>query len=74
MQPSTAGSATVPVSGSGLTGTPRIYAKIFRALADAGINIPMISTSELHVTCIIDRPRVREAVRALHTAFELEKI
>ena len=33
----------------------------------------MIATSEIHVTCIIDRPRVRDAVRALHTAFELGK-
>jgi len=70
----TAGVAKVTVIGSGLKGTPGIYAKIFRALADSGINIQMIATSEIHVTCIIDRPRVRDAVRALHTAFELERI
>ena len=70
----TAGIAKVTVIGSGLRGTPGIYAKIFRALADSGINIQMIATSEIHVTCIIDRPRVRDAVRALHTAFELERI
>ena len=44
------------------------------ALAAKDINIQMIATSEIHVTCIIDRPRVRDAVRALHTAFELERI
>jgi aspartate kinase len=70
----TAGIAKVTVIGSGLKGTPGLYAKIFRALADSGINIQMIATSEIHVTCIIDRPRVRDAVRALHTAFELERI
>jgi aspartate kinase len=69
-----AGIAKVTVIGSGLKGTPGLYAKIFRALADSGINIQMIATSEIHVTCIIDRPRVRDAVRALHTAFELERI
>ena len=63
-----------PSSGAGSGGRPGIYAKIFRALADADINIQMIATSEIHVTCIIDRPRVRDAVRALHTAFELERI
>jgi aspartate kinase len=70
----TAGVAKVTVIGSGLRGTPGIYAKIFQALADSDINIQMIATSEIHVTCIIDRPRVRDAVRALHTAFELERI
>jgi len=70
----TAGVAKVTVIGSGLRGTPGIYAKIFQALAAKDINIQMIATSEIHVTCIIDRPRVRDAVRALHTAFELERI
>jgi aspartate kinase len=70
----TAGVAKVTVIGSGLKGTPGVYAKIFRALAEKDINIQMIATSEIHVTCIIDRPRVRDAVRALHTAFELERI
>jgi aspartate kinase len=70
----TAGVAKVTVIGSGLRGTPGIYAKIFQALAAKDINIQMIATSEIHVTCIIDRQRVRDAVRALHTAFELERI
>jgi aspartate kinase len=66
--------AKVSVIGTGLRGTPGMFAKIFSTLATAGINIQMISTSEIHITCIIDRSRVREAVRALHQAFELEKI
>ena len=66
--------AKVSVIGTGLRGTPGMFAKIFSTLAAAGINIQMISTSEIHITCIIDRSRVGEAVRALHQAFELEKI
>jgi len=48
--------------------------RLVHPLAEKDINIQMIATSEIHVTCIIDRPRVRDAVRALHTAFELERI
>jgi aspartate kinase len=70
----TADIAKVSVVGTGLRSTPGVYARIFRTLADSGINIQMISTSEIHITCIIDRARVRDAVRALHAAFELEKI
>lgn len=66
--------AQVSVIGTGIRGTPGMFAKIFRTLADSGINIQMISSSEIDITCIIDRASVREAVRALHKAFELEKI
>jgi aspartate kinase len=40
---------------------------------DAGINIELISTSEIRLTCIIDSAKVPDAVRVLHSAFELEK-
>ena len=66
--------AKVSVVGTGIRGTPGIFAKIFGTLADAGINIQMISSSEIDITCIIDRASVREAVHALHQAFELERI
>ena len=66
--------AKVSVIGTGLRGSPEMYAKVFRTLADASINIQMIATSEIHITCIIDRALVRDAVRALHQAFELERI
>lgn len=66
--------AQVSVIGTGIRGTPGMFAKIFRTLADSGVNIQMISSSEIDITCIIDRASVREAVRALHHAFELEKI
>ena len=46
---------------------------MFGTLADTGINIEMISTSEIRITTIIAEDRVEEAVRALHAAFELEQ-
>jgi len=64
--------AKVTVVGSGILGTPGIVARIFEALARESINIRMISTGEIRVTCIIDRGRVEDAVRALHRAFELD--
>jgi aspartate kinase len=46
---------------------------MFRALFDAGINIELISTSEIRLTCLVHKDRVHDAVRALHDAFELER-
>ena len=46
---------------------------MLRALFDAGININLITTSEIRITCIIDAARVVDAVRELHAAFELEQ-
>jgi aspartate kinase len=45
---------------------------MFRTLSDADINIELISTSEIRLTCIIAADQVPDAVRALHDAFELE--
>ncbi len=66
------GIAKVTVVGSGILGAPGVFARIFETLAEQSINIRMISTGEIRVTCIIDRGRVEDAVRALHRAFELE--
>ena len=63
----------VSVIGTGMQNTPGYAARMFRTLSDKGINIQLISTSEIRITCIIEESRVREAVRALHAAFELEK-
>lgn len=46
---------------------------MFRALYDAGINIELITTSEIRITCIINESKVTDAVRALHQAFALDK-
>jgi aspartate kinase len=53
--------------------TPGYAARMFRTLYDAKINIELISTSEIRITCIIDETRVSDAVAALHKAFELDK-
>jgi aspartate kinase len=63
----------VSIVGTGIQSAPGYAARMFRALSDAGINIEVISTSEIRITCIIPEERVTDAVRALHTAFELEK-
>jgi aspartate kinase len=64
--------AKVTVVGTGILGSPGVFGRIFETLATEEINIRMISTGEIRVTCIIDRDRVEDAVRALHRAFELE--
>jgi aspartate kinase len=52
---------------------PGTAATMFSALAEAGINIQMISTSEIKVSCIIERSRAQEAVQAIHKAFALDQ-
>ena len=66
------GIATVSVVGTALLGTPGMSARIFGALSAQGINVEQITTSQIHVTVIIARDRVADAVRALHAEFELE--
>ena len=65
------GLAKVSVIGSGIRGQPGVAATMFRALSQRGINIEMISTSEIRITCIIDADRIKDAVTALHEAFKL---
>ena len=67
------GFAKVSVVGTGIQSAPGFASRMFRALADAGVNIDMITTSEIRITCIVSEDRVGDAVRALHAAFELEK-
>ena len=70
---SAGGIAKLSVVGTGMLGTPGIAARMFRALADAGINIEMISTSEIRITCLVARDQVDKGVRILHHAFELDQ-
>jgi len=65
--------AKVSIIGAGLHNAPGYAARMFGALADAGVNIEMISTSEVRITCIIDETRLPAALEALHGAFELER-
>jgi aspartate kinase len=63
----------VSIVGTGIQSAPGFAARMFRALAEAGINIELISTSEIRITCIVPEDGVQDAVRALHKAFELDK-
>ncbi len=64
---------TVSIVGTGMQNAPGYAARMFGALSEQGINIQLITTSEIRITCIIDEPKVKDAVRALHRAFELEE-
>ena len=55
-----------------MIGKPGIAAKMFRTLANLGINIKMISTSEVKISCLVDRDNADDAVKALHTVFGLD--
>jgi aspartate kinase len=63
----------VSIIGTGMLNAPGYAARMFKALSDAGINILLISTSEIRITCIIEEDKVKDAVRAIHKAFEMEK-
>jgi aspartate kinase len=61
----------VSIIGAGMRSHPGVAAKVFGVLAREGVNIDMISTSPIKISCVIDRDRVESAVQALHSAFEL---
>jgi aspartate kinase len=65
--------AKVSIVGAGIQNAPGYAARMFGALADAGVNIEMISTSEIRITTIIAEDMLETAIRALHAAFELER-
>lgn len=64
--------AKVSIAGAGMIGRPGVAAKMFQTLADAGVNLQMISTSEVKVSCVIDALDCEKAVTALRTAFDLQ--
>jgi aspartate kinase len=66
--------AKVSLVGAGMKSHPGVAAKVFQALATANINVEMISTSTIRISCVIREDRVEEAVRVLHDAFELGKV
>ncbi len=65
--------ARISIVGSGMRSHHGIAAKMFQTLAKNKINIEMIATSEISISCIISQKHVEKAVKALHKAFELEK-
>ncbi|MDF2500677.1 MAG: aspartate kinase, monofunctional class [Anaerosporomusa subterranea] len=61
--------AKVSVVGAGMYGSPGIAATMFGALGEAGVNIEVISTSEISISCLIKEDQVKEAVNAIHKKF-----
>jgi aspartate kinase len=66
------GFAKVSAVGTGMLNRPGYAARMFKALAQGKIDVQMVTTSEIQVTCVIAKDRVEEAVRRLHRAFGLE--
>jgi aspartate kinase len=65
--------AKLSVVGVGMKTHSGVAATLFQSLADAGINIDLISTSEIKISVVVDLARADEAVRAAHAAFKLDK-
>jgi aspartate kinase len=61
----------VSLVGAGMKSHPGVAAKTFTTLGDAGVNIEMISTSPIKISCVISEDQVDQAVKELHAAFEL---
>jgi aspartate kinase len=68
---STGGLAKVSIVGTGMRDEPGYASRMFGALAEHDINIELITTSEIRITCIVSERHVGDAARALHAAFEL---
>ncbi len=60
----------VSLVGAGMKSHPGVAARTFKALSDAGINIEMISTSTIRISCVVKADQVEAAVNALHDEFE----
>ena len=63
----------VSIVGTGMQHNPGYAARMFHALYEANVNIEMITTSEIRITCIVAEDSVEDAVRALHRAFHLDQ-
>jgi aspartate kinase len=63
----------VAIVGVGMRSHPGVAAKMFKALSEKSINIQMISTSEIKISCVVAKDQVDAAVKVLHDAFELNK-
>ena len=64
--------AKVSIVGAGMIDRPGIASTMFQTLADLGVNIKMISTSEIKISCLVDKDDAERALKALHNVFELE--
>ena len=66
--------AKISIVGAGMKSTPGIAAQMFKILGENNINIEMITTSEIKISCLIERNMVDRALNILHKEFELDKI
>ena len=64
--------AKVSIVGAGMIDRPGVASAMFETLAEQGINIRMISTSEIKISCLVDKEQAPLAVKALHTVFKLD--
>jgi len=63
----------VSLVGAGMKSNPGVAAQMFETLAEAGINIEMLSTSGIRISAVVDADRAEDAVGVLHAAFELDR-
>ena len=66
------GLAKMSIVGTGMQNGPGYAATMFDSLSKANVNIEMITTSEIRITCVIDASSIKDAANALHNAFELD--
>ena len=57
-----------------MTNSPGYAARMFTALANGGVNIEMITTSEIRITCIVEQDQLAAAAKAIHSEFDLENV
>ena len=67
------GLSRIAIVGNGMEGRPGVYARAYRALLDAGVEVQGVSTSAISITVLVPTPRETEAVQALHSAFRLDR-
>ena len=65
--------AKVSIIGAGMLGQPGVAAQMFDILSKEGINIEIISTSEISISCLVAEDRVKDAVRVIHNGLILDK-
>ncbi|PKM83521.1 MAG: aspartate kinase [Firmicutes bacterium HGW-Firmicutes-13] len=66
--------AKISIIGAGMANSPGVAANMFKALAEQDINIEIISTSEIKVSCLIRRDKINQAAEAVHKAFHLKEV
>ncbi len=64
--------AKISIVGAGMQSHPGVAARMFKLLAEDGINIEMISTSPIRISCVIRKAKAKEAVKSLHNGFDIE--